>query len=430
MNVDDWVLLQQYVEEDSQDAFAELVRRHAGLVHASALRRVGQGLADDVTQAVFTVLAQKAPRLRRRNAKSLAGWLFRATRLAASQALRSERRRKEREHMALDRQNLATEEATEAAAWQQLRPVIDTALDSLNRRDREAILLRFFEGAAYADVGRALGTTENTATKRVARALEKLRSCLSKRDVMLSASVLSTILATKGAEAAAAGFVASTSASALATSATGAGSGGLAATLAHHVSKAMLIEQVKVAAVSGCALVAASTVTVATVQLAIPAAPPVVVQRIDPFPFTYKARSTLPDGTMQFQVNSTCGTTTRFVRVGERIGSFQVIAHTAQHEERPVPGLPTFRWVDTSMLTLQDPAGRQTVLRHNHARPHDAQSALLVRPRSRQTYRVSIGDTFSCDDTHYEVTDIDREKQQVSLRRISDGHTFVASTIR
>src|SRR5262245_42438402 len=54
----DWELLRWYARQRDQAAFTELVRRHVNLVFSSAHRRVGnQHLAEDVTQAVFIILA-------------------------------------------------------------------------------------------------------------------------------------------------------------------------------------------------------------------------------------------------------------------------------------------------------------------------------------------------------------------------------------
>ena len=63
---DDIELLQEFAKEHAETAFAALVERHSGLVHAAAWRQVHDPhLADEVTQAVFIALAQKAPTFRR-----------------------------------------------------------------------------------------------------------------------------------------------------------------------------------------------------------------------------------------------------------------------------------------------------------------------------------------------------------------------------
>ena len=82
----DSYLLRQYVRHNSQAAFAALVRRYGGLVHATCLREVDDPhLAEDATQVVFLLLARKAPSLLR--VDPLAGWLFRAARFSARNAL-------------------------------------------------------------------------------------------------------------------------------------------------------------------------------------------------------------------------------------------------------------------------------------------------------------------------------------------------------
>jgi DNA-directed RNA polymerase specialized sigma24 family protein len=60
----DQQLLRDYAERQSETAFAELVRRHIGLVYSAALRMAGEAdFARDVTQGVFVALAQNARQL-------------------------------------------------------------------------------------------------------------------------------------------------------------------------------------------------------------------------------------------------------------------------------------------------------------------------------------------------------------------------------
>src|SRR5687767_12594866 len=95
----DLQLLRDYAA-GSQAAFAELVRRHVHLVHGCALRqsRGDPHLTDDITQAVFIVLARRARSIR--DDASLTGWLVNTTRYAALSALKLETRRKFHERRA------------------------------------------------------------------------------------------------------------------------------------------------------------------------------------------------------------------------------------------------------------------------------------------------------------------------------------------
>src|SRR5437773_1491580 len=90
--MNDLDLLREYVQTGSQEAFAQVVRTHVDMVYSAARRQVRDAhLAEDVTQRVFVLLAQKAPTLRRE--VLLGGWLYNAARLAAADAQRAEIRR-------------------------------------------------------------------------------------------------------------------------------------------------------------------------------------------------------------------------------------------------------------------------------------------------------------------------------------------------
>ena len=202
---DDADLLRRYSEDRAEDAFAELVERHLNLVYTAAVRQVGGDahLAKDVTQAVFTDLARKSATLTGRTV--LTGWLYTSTRYAALQAVRTERRRRVREQEAYTMNELSAGTVS-ASDWDRLQPVLDEAMHTLDGRDREAILLCFFEGCAFPEVGAKLGLSEEAARKRVNRALDELRAALAKRGVTSTASVLTLLLTERGVIAAPAGL--------------------------------------------------------------------------------------------------------------------------------------------------------------------------------------------------------------------------------
>src|SRR5262245_61387826 len=128
--IEDAELLRRYAEERSETAFAELVRRHLGLVYGVALRKVGGDahLAQDVTQGVFTDLARKAVALAQRTV--LTGWLFTSTHYAAAKAVRSAQRRRNHEQEAQLMHEL-TSESVPPVEWERLRPVLDDLIGEL-----------------------------------------------------------------------------------------------------------------------------------------------------------------------------------------------------------------------------------------------------------------------------------------------------------
>src|SRR5262249_756522 len=130
-------------------------------------------LAEDVSQQVFTDLARKADSLPIN--VMLGGWLHRHTGFVASNFMRVELRRQNRERKALE---MNTMNEPSEADWNQLAPVLDEAIDQLDTTDRDALVLRFFEQQDLRAVGAALGITDDAAQKRVSRAVERLRELL------------------------------------------------------------------------------------------------------------------------------------------------------------------------------------------------------------------------------------------------------------
>jgi len=201
---DDLALLRDYARNHSEDAFAALVSRHVNLVYSVALRQVRDPhLAGEITQAVFIILARKADKLSQHTV--LAGWLCRAARYASANALTIQRRRQHREQEAFMQSQLEDVsrqgEAT-AEAWNQIAPLLDAALEKLGQKDHDAVVLRFFENKNFAEVGAALGASEDAAKMRVGRALEKLRKFFTKRGVDSTAEAIAENISANSIQAA------------------------------------------------------------------------------------------------------------------------------------------------------------------------------------------------------------------------------------
>src|SRR4051794_20643852 len=99
MQTDDMDLVRDFAEGSSEEAFAELVRRHVNLVYSVALRRLGNPHeAEEVAQAVFIILAKKAANLR--PGTILSGWLYQAAQMTSLNFQRAAIRRQHRDQEA------------------------------------------------------------------------------------------------------------------------------------------------------------------------------------------------------------------------------------------------------------------------------------------------------------------------------------------
>jgi len=205
------MLVREYAQSNSEQAFAMLVSRHINLVYSVALRQVRDPhLAEEIAQAVFVVLARKAKLLHPKTI--LSGWLCRTARNVSADTLKMQRRRQFREqesHM----QSLLNE--PDATTWNQIAPLLDEALNGLEAKQHDAVVLRFFEGKELNQVGAAMGITEDAARMRVNRGVEKLREFFTKRGVALSATAIAGAVATNSVQAAPVGLAAAVTAAAL-----------------------------------------------------------------------------------------------------------------------------------------------------------------------------------------------------------------------
>ena len=200
----DQQLLREYAERQSEAAFSELVRRHVSLVYSAALRMVCDAhLAEDVTQGTFIALAQNARQLTGRPV--LSGWLHRTAQNLASKSIRTEVRRRVREQEVVAMNQLLSAETL--TAWEHIAPHLDAALGALSEPERDALLLRYFEGKSAHEMAQTLGINDDAAQKRVSRAVERLRAFFAKRGVTVGASGLVVVISANAVQAAPVGLV-------------------------------------------------------------------------------------------------------------------------------------------------------------------------------------------------------------------------------
>src|ERR1017187_10474352 len=256
----DMELLRDYDRQGSEEAFAEVVQRHINLVYSVAFRHVGIAAhAEEITQAVFIILARKAASLRPDTI--LEGWLHETTRLTALSFLRGERRRQFREQEAYMQSTL--QENHDAVTWNQLAPLLDEAVARLGKKDRDAVMLRFFKDKNLREVAAALNVNEAAAQKRVHRAVEKLRGFFTKRGVALSSVEFTRAISANSVQAAPVALAKSVTAVAIVK---GSAASGSTLTLIKGALKIMAWTKAKTIVVAGAAVLFATGTTVVVVE--------------------------------------------------------------------------------------------------------------------------------------------------------------------
>ena len=260
---DDLTLLREFGQQGSEDAFAALVSKYVDLVYSVALRQAcDPHLAQEITQAVFIILARKARMLSPQTI--LPGWLCRTARNAAANLIKVQRRRREREHhymQATESQFSGT--GAESDIWNKIQPLLEAAMAQLGGKDHDALVMRFFEGRSFREVSTALGTSEAGAKMRVNRALGKMRTFFSKHGVTLSVTAIAGAISGNSIQAAPIGLATSVTVAALkGTSVTGS-----TLTLIKATLKTMAYTKLKTVAVGGALAVFLASTTGVFLQI-------------------------------------------------------------------------------------------------------------------------------------------------------------------
>ena len=168
----DQTLLLRYADSGDATAFEALVEKHLGFIAAVAHRRCGdRQLAEEAVQNTFALLARKAGKLT--SHPTVGGWLHRTVMYEAGRLKRSENNRKKKMRALAEEMDLGSEKAPTVD-----HEAIDLCLEKLRPAERDVLVLRFFEGLSFREIGELLGKTESAARKQGERALGKMRKRL------------------------------------------------------------------------------------------------------------------------------------------------------------------------------------------------------------------------------------------------------------
>lgn len=179
-------LLQRFTGAGDAGAFAEIVRRYAGLVYGTCLRVLADAdKAADTTQETFFQLMKNAGRIQ----GSLGAWLHRVAVRQAVDSIRSDSARRRREKKYADAQ------AGADRTWHDVAPCLDEALDEVDDRTRELLVRHYLEGRSMTDLAEESGVSRPTISRQIDSGLARVRAHLQRRGVLVTAAGLSVLLA-------------------------------------------------------------------------------------------------------------------------------------------------------------------------------------------------------------------------------------------
>ncbi len=241
-------LLKRFVADSDENAFSRIVEQHSSMVYSACLRDLygDREAAEECTQAVFIVLAEKAGSIR--NPGALAGWLFNVAINTVRNYHKAEIRRRK---VVADMQKTAERTREEEAYWKKAAPHLNEAVASLNQKTRQAVVLHYLEGKNQEETAHILGCTREAVAKRVEYGKKKIRNFLGAKGFPVSVLTLAAFLADASLEAAPAHLISSCVSIGISTASGTLAAGSASGLLAQGVLKMMFIAKIK--AVSGIA---------------------------------------------------------------------------------------------------------------------------------------------------------------------------------
>ncbi len=191
--VSDTALLTRWAERHDQGAFAELVSRHGPMVLGVCRRVLGDAQhAEDVFQATFLVLADKAEALRRPDA--LPGFLYHVALRLARKARAAARRRPACARPEAPEPPDRQPHPLDVLSGRELLAQLDEEVARLPRAYRLPVLLCVLQERSVEEAAGLLGWSAGSVRGRLTRGRERLRDRLTRRGLSLSVGAV-TVLA-------------------------------------------------------------------------------------------------------------------------------------------------------------------------------------------------------------------------------------------
>jgi RNA polymerase sigma factor (sigma-70 family) len=187
-------LLQRFVRQCEEDAFAALVQRHGALVLNVGRRLLhSEQDAEDVFQATFLLLARKASTVQWRD--TVGPWLHSVALRLAQKLRTTQARREQHERLAAESRPSSF---VEDPSWREVCVALEEEVARLPERYRNPLLLCCWEGKSRDEAAQHLGWSLGTVKARLERGRDLLRRRLGRRGVVLSAGLLALSVASVG----------------------------------------------------------------------------------------------------------------------------------------------------------------------------------------------------------------------------------------
>ena len=173
-NCSDEILVYQTLRGDAS-AYASLIDRYKGAVHAIAYHKLGNFQdAEDVAQEAFLSAHQQLATLK--EPSRFAGWLYCIVSNACKMLLR--KRKKERE-LTVSLEDLSPTQAADQADLtferEEIHEQLRQAIDAMSETDRLTLKLFYMGGTSCAEIGKLIGASENAVNNRLYHARKRLR---------------------------------------------------------------------------------------------------------------------------------------------------------------------------------------------------------------------------------------------------------------